>query len=99
MHRTDKRQLQFTAIGLSDADASKYNCDTQESALGGRGIIVTALPIFETATATKSIMDFDSILLNTMKLLLSISDLDCCEDVIAVIELVGLNFLIARLGE
>ena len=63
------------------------------------GLLQLRSRYFETATATKSIMDFDSILLNTMELLLSISNLDCCEDVIAVIELVGLCFSIARLGE
>ena len=82
MHLTNKQQMQFTAIGLSDTDTIKYNCGTQESALGGRGIIVTLLPIFETATATNIKMDFDSILLNTMALLLSFYDTDRQEDVI-----------------
>ena len=65
--------MQFTAIGLLNADASKYNCDTQESALGGRGIIAIVLPMLVTATASKIIMDFNRILINTMALLLSFS--------------------------
>jgi hypothetical protein len=84
---------------LTDADASKYNCGTQESALGGRGIIVTALTILDTATAPKTRMDFNSILFNTMALLLSIYDTDRSEDGISVLALVGLNYLITRLGE
>jgi hypothetical protein len=71
---------------LTDADASKYNCGTQESALGGRGIIVTALTILDTATAPKTRMDFNSILFNTMALLLSIYDTDRREDGISVIK-------------
>jgi hypothetical protein len=84
---------------LTDADASKYNCGTQESALGGRGIIVTALTMLDTATAPKTRMDFNSILFNTMALLLSIYDTDRSEDGISVLALVGLNYLITRLGE
>ena len=43
----------ISAYALSDSDASKYNCGTQESALGGRGIIATTLAIFGTITAPK----------------------------------------------
>ena len=99
MQQTDKRQMQFTAISLSAADASKYNCGTQESALGGRGIIVTVLPILGTVTAPNIKMVFDNILFNTMALLLSIINLDCREDGIAVIELGDLYFLTARFCE
>ena len=90
--------MQFTAIGLSDADTIKYNCGTQESALGGRGTIATVLLMLGTVTSSKIIMDFNSILLNMMAQLLSIYDTDRREYGIAVIELVGLYILNARFG-
>ena len=99
MRQTDNRQIQFTAIDLSNDAASIYNFGTQKSALGGLGIIAIALPMLDTATAPNIRMDFDNILLNMMALLLSISDLDCHEDGIAVIEPSDLYFLTARLGE
>ena len=85
--------IEFLIVILSS------NCGTQESALWGRGIIVTALTILDTATAPKTRMDFNSILFNTMALLLSIYDTDRSEDGISVLALVGLNYLITRLGE
>lgn len=84
---------------MPDADASKYNCGRQYSALGGRGIIATALPLPGTAPAPKIKMDLDSVVLNIMAFLLSVYNTDRREDGIAVIELVGLYLLIARLGE
>ena len=99
LHLTEGRQIQFTAIGLPDAEASNYNYGTQESALGGRGIIATALLTLVIATASNIKMDFDSVVLNMMALLLSFNDLDCREDGIAVIELGDLYFLTARFGE
>ena len=68
---TDKQQIQFTAIGLPDTDVSKYNCDTQESALGGRGIIATVILMLFTATASNIKMEFDSVDFSMMALLLS----------------------------
>ena len=43
----------------------------QYSALGGRGIIATVIPILGTSTATIIRMDFDSVALNMMAFLLS----------------------------
>ena len=84
---------------MPDADTIKYNCGIQESALGGRGVIATALLMLVAATASKIKMDFNSILFITMALLLSVNDIDCREDGIAIIEPDGLYFSIARLGE
>ena len=64
--------MQFTAIGLSDADTIKYNCGTQESALGGRGTIATALLMLGTVTAPSIKTDFNIFVLNTMALLLQL---------------------------
>ena len=81
------------------ADESKYNSGKKDSALGRRGITATALPTLGTATAPNIKMVFDNIRFNTMALLLSVYETDCCENGIAVIALVGLNYLITRLGE
>ena len=72
--------MQLATTGLPNNAASIYNFGSQESAFGGRGITATALPIFGATTAPKSIMNFDSVILNTMALLLSIYDTDCRED-------------------
>ena len=85
LYLTDNRQMQFTAIGLPYADASKYICGRQYSVLGGRGITATALPILGTITAPNIRIGFDNILLNTMALFLSVYDTDRREDGIAVI--------------
>ena len=98
LHPIDKQQMQFTAISLSDADTSKYICDTQESALGGRGIIATSLLMLGTATASSIKTDFDSVIFNTMAQFLSLNDLDCSEDGIAVSEPGGLYFLMQVLA-
>ena len=76
LYISDWQHMQFIAIDLSAAYESKYICGTQETAFGGRGIIVTALLILGTAPATKIKMDFDSVVLNMMAFLLSVYDTD-----------------------
>ncbi len=99
LYISDWQHMQFIAIDLSVAYESKYICGTQETAFGGRGIIATALLTLVIATSSNIKMDFDSVVLNMMALLLSFNDLDCREDGIAVIELGDLYFLTARFGE
>ncbi len=72
--------MQLATTGLPNNAASIYNFGNQESAFGGRGITATALPLLGTINAPKIRMDFNNILLNTMALLLSLYDIDCCED-------------------
>ena len=91
--------MQFSAISSHGTETYFNDCGRQYSVLGGRGIIATALLMLVTATASKIIMDFNSILFNTMALLLSVNDFDSREDGIAVSEPGGLYFLNARLGE
>ena len=99
LYLSDTRQIQWTVIDSPDTETFFDDCGRQYFALGGRGITVTARPILGTITAPNIRIDFDSILLNTMALLLSVYDTDRHYDGMAVIELVGLNFLITRLGE
>ena len=94
MRQTDKLQIQLTVINSHGTETYCDDCGRLYSALGGRGIIATALPILSTTTAPNFRIGFDIILLNNMAPLLSIYDTERSEDGIAVIELVGLCFSI-----
>ena len=80
LYLSDTRQIQWTVIDSPDTETFFDDCGRQYSALGGRGITVTALPILSRTTAPIIKMDFDNKLFNTMELLLLIYYTYCCEN-------------------